>query len=376
MDHDKQRLLDDLIRFGVESLDLTEAQHADMISKYGAVGRWLDADDSFLRIYSPTIFAQGSAALGTTCRAVGRDEVDIDLVCQMLLPTEISQAAAKALVGKRLRENATYADMLVEKNRCWRLVYAGQFHMDILPAKPDERLPTETSLVVPDKLLRRWKETDPKGYAAWFGVNAAQSRRQDGTLIRAGVEPAPAYVSVWQKAPLQIAVQVLKRHRDIYFDGDKNAPISIIITTLAARAYQGHGSIFATLSHLLEHMPDFIEYDQHGVPYVCNPMNRLENFADKWHKEPQKQAAFDAWIDKAKQDLRSMRFATLNRADEPLGEFFGERVAKQALTKFGERMHKQRQSGLHVATATGALGTAGASAAEIRPNTFYGTQRR
>lgn len=375
MDHDKQQLLDDLIRFGVESLDLTEAQHAELINEYGAVGRWLDADDSFLRVYLPTIFAQGSAAIGTTCRPIGRDEVDIDLVCQMVLPAEITQAVAKALVGKRLKENATYADMLVEKNRCWRLVYAGQFHMDILPAKPDDRLPTETALVVPDKALRCWKETDPKGYAGWFEIKAAQSRQQNSTLIRAGVEPAPQYVSVWHKAPLQIAVQVLKRHRDIHFDGNDDAPISIIITTLAARAYQGQGSIFATLSHLLEHMPDFIEYDQHDRPYVRNPMNRLENFADKWHREPHKQAAFDEWIAKAKQDLRSMRFATLNRVDEPLAEFLGDRIAKQALKKYGERMHGRRNSGLRVATATGALGAAGSSAAEIRPNTFYGTQR-
>ena len=126
MDHEKQRLLDDVILFGVEGLDLTEAQHADIISKYGAVGRWLDAEDSYLRVYLPTIFAQGSMAIGTACRPIGRDEIDIDLVCQLILPPEITQAVAKQLVGARLKENATYAEMLVEKNGCWRLVYAGQ----------------------------------------------------------------------------------------------------------------------------------------------------------------------------------------------------------------------------------------------------------
>ena len=82
-------------------------------------------------------------------------------------------------------------------------------------------------------------------------------------------------MTVWDKAPLQIAVQVLKRHRDIYFDGSDDAPISIIITTLAARAYQGQDSIYATLSHLLERMPNFIEYDANGLAYIRNPMNRL-----------------------------------------------------------------------------------------------------
>ena len=317
--------------------------------------RWVTASWAAL-----TAASKHSASWRTTCQ----------------YPSDITQAVAKELVGGRLKENATYADMLAEKNRCWRLVYAGQFHMDFLPAKPDDRLPTQTALVVPDKELRCWKETDPNGYTGWFDIKAAQSRRQDSTLIRAGVEPAPEYVTVWDKAPLQIAVQVLKRHRDIYFDGSDDAPISIIITTLAARAYQGQDSIYATLSHLLERMPNFIEYDANGLAYIRNPMNRLENFADKWHQEPHKQDAFNEWIAKSKQDLQSMGFASLNRADEPLAEFLGDRIAKQALKKYGERMHTQRKSGLRVATATGALGAAGSSAAEIRPNTFYGTQRR
>ena len=230
------------------------------------VGQWLDAPDSALQVYSPTIFPQGSIAIGTTCKPVGRDEMDIDLVCEMILPPEINQSQAKQLVGERLKENATYAEMVNEKNRCWRLIYAGQFYMDILPAKPDGRLPTETALVVPDKKLHHWKETDPKGYAAWFSVKAAQSRIKESITIQASVEPVPEYVAVGDKSPLQIAVQLLKRHRDVSLYGDGDAPISIILTTLAARAYQGQRSIYATLAKLLERMPTVIEYDTDGRP--------------------------------------------------------------------------------------------------------------
>ena len=40
------------------------------------------------------------------------------------------------------------------------------------------------------------------------------------------------------KGVLQRAVQIYKRHRDIFFEGKENAPISIIITTLAAHAFE------------------------------------------------------------------------------------------------------------------------------------------
>ena len=91
-----------------------------------------------------------TTGIGTTNKPVGRDERDIDLVCEMNLPATISQAEAKRLLGQCLMENTTYAKMLQEKNRCWRLIYAGEFHMDILPSKPDHRLPTPTALLVPD----------------------------------------------------------------------------------------------------------------------------------------------------------------------------------------------------------------------------------
>jgi hypothetical protein len=51
------------------------------------------------------------------------------------------------------------------------------------------------------------------------------------------VEEVPDW---YVKTTLQRTVQALKRHRNIYFvDGPENRPASIIITTLAARAYCG-----------------------------------------------------------------------------------------------------------------------------------------
>ena len=372
MDQQRQQQLDELLLHGLESLDLTEAQFNDAVAKYETVGRWLAAPGSVLAPYSPTIYAQGSMAIGTTNKPVGRDERDIDLVCEMRLPATMSQAETKRLLGQCLMESATYARMLEEKNRCWRLVYAGEFHMDILPSKPDHRLPTPTALLVPDSELRRWKETDPKGYAEWFKREAARSMRQLSRAIRAGVEPAPQYVSVWDKVPLQIAVQLLKRHRDLRLNGNDDAPISIIITTLAARAYRGHDSILATLFDLLQRMPLYIEYDENQRPFVRNPTNELENFADKWHREPQKQVVFNQWIESATADLHELAAATLGQSGERLKPFLGERHASAALRAYGDRMQQQRNSGLRVATTSGLLGATAGRTSEVAANTFYG----
>ncbi len=134
------------------------------------------------------------------------------------------------------------------------------------------------------------------------------------------------------------------------------------------------GSVYATLNNLVERMPTYIEHDYNGLPFVRNPMNALENFADKWHQDPSKQRAFDDWIAKAKNDLQLLTSATLNHADEPLAHLLGDRIARQALKKYGARIQSKRRTGLRVATATGALGAVGSSAMEIPKNTFYGTQ--
>lgn len=375
MDHERLKQLDELLKLGLESLDLSEAQHNDAIEKYQAVGKWLDADDSLLAPYDPTIYAQGSMAIGTTNKTIAQDERDIDLVCEMRLPESVTQAEAKRLLGKRLKESKVYSAMLEEKNRCWRLIYAGEFHMDLLPGKPDGRAATSTALLVPDKFLQCWKETDPKGFAAWFlrkAVQSVQARREAYGRILAGVEPAPKYVPVWDKTPLQIAVQILKRHRDESLNGNDDAPISIIITTLAGHAYRGQASIFATLLDLLQQMPKHIEYDSNGRPWVRNPMNSLENFADKWHSEPQKHAVFNEWIERATRDLQALARAALRDAADPLSKLLGERHAGHAIRAYGDRMHRQRQSGLRVATATGLLGASGTQSAEVHRNTFFG----
>jgi hypothetical protein len=379
VDHERLKQLDELLKLGLESLDLSEAQHNDAVAKYQAVGQWLDADDSLLASYDPTIYAQGSMATGTTNKIIGQDERDIDLVCEMRLPESVMQAEAKRLLGQRLKESKVYSTMLEEKNRCWRLVYAGEFHMDLLPAKPDGRTTTSSALLIPDKSLQSWKETDPKGFALWFlrkAVQSMQVMREASVRILAGVEPVPKYVPVWDKAPLQIAVQILKRHRDESMNGNDDAPISIIITTLAAHAYRGHESVYATLLDLLDRMPKHIEYDPNGRPYVRNPMNRLENFADKWHSEPQKHAVFNEWVAQATSDLQTLASSALRDAFEPLSKFLGERHAGHAIREYGNRMQQYRKRGLRVATATGTLGAAGGQSAEVRPNTFYGANSR
>ena len=292
MDSTSHDLLNHLVIAGAEQLDLTPTQHDRAVGHYEAVGEYLAEQGSPLERYSPVVFTQGSIAIGTATKPVGRDEFDLDLMCQMSISSDADPANVKRMVGEHLKSHATYKRMLREKNRCWRLVYAGEFHMDIISGIPDPKEQTGTALLVPDKELHCWKETDPKGYAEWF-LTRAEVAAVTNEAVRAEVEPAPP--NERRKLTLQIVVQLLKRHRDLMFTDDEDAPISIIITTLAACAYDGSPSVVDALSGVLARMPDYIGCTTTGVAYVGNPVNPLENFADKWATHPRREQCFRDW---------------------------------------------------------------------------------
>jgi hypothetical protein len=369
--------LDRLLTDAAESLDIPPSRLQDAIKKYEAVGTFLSENPSALAKYDPDVYPQGSLATGTCVKPLGRDEFDLDLVCEMTIPASMTQQEIKNAVGDRFNENKTYKDMLEEKRRCWRLNYTNQFHMDILPGKPADQSPH--AIFVPDKELSRWKPSNPRGYAKWFRAQAIRSteqRRGNLTEVTAAVEPInePAARA---RYPLQKAIQLLKRHRDVMFSNraDKeSAPVSIIITTLAAKAYKGQGSLILTMQHLVTEMPKMIERDAAGRAWIRNPTNPAENFADRWSTDQSCEKAFNAWIAQVQQDTESLAVAqgipSIAKRLEPL---LGQKRTKMVIDGYVARIEQTRADGLYVEKRTGQLDVApGLATAKVRRNTFFG----
>jgi hypothetical protein len=63
------------------------------------------------------------------------------------------------------------------------------------------------------------------------------------SLVKAHIEPLPQQTEAEDKAPLAVAVQLLKRARDVAFNGTKTAPRSVVLTTLAGQHYAGCESV-------------------------------------------------------------------------------------------------------------------------------------
>jgi hypothetical protein len=362
-----------ILQITAETLDLSPSQHKEATDKYRAVGEWLSAEGSKLKQYKPSVYPQGSFAFGTPVKPLGRDEFDIDLVVELSVPDGTPPSELKRMVGVRLAENETYRAILEEMNRCWRLNYVN-LHLDSLPARP-KGTAGSTAILIPDKELRSYKDSDPKGYTAWFQVQCVVTGMMNAANAQANVEPAPDQQDWREKTPLQVGVQLLKRHRDVYFLTRDHAPISIILTTLAAKAYRHEDSILIAMRGVIDRMPLGIDRIE-GKPYVFNPVNSGENFADKWHREPQREKAFFDWHARAKGDLILLEQAVgLPALSQALERFVGKNRADIVLKKYAEGTTTMRGSGLKADLATGLLSSMGGSlgrTVSVPRNTFYG----
>lgn len=283
-------------------LEISPSQRELAQQRYEAVGRWL-ASSGVLMLRDLYIYLQGSTALGTTVKPIGHNEHDVDLVAHRPSYEAVEPAVLKRAIGDRLRENGNYAPLLEEMPRCWRLVYANEFHMDITPAIPNAQCSNGGELV-PDRALRRWKTSNPKGYKREFERRAAlkpqfrlnKSLQFDAKRADKNVEPYP--VATGFKGVLRRMVQISKRHRDIHFvDLDPClAPISVIITTLAAWSYEYcvaakvYESELDLACEVVRYMPAFIEersVDGRRQWFIWNDTTAGENFAEKWNKHPE-----------------------------------------------------------------------------------------
>ena len=326
------------------------------------------------------IYVQGSFMLGTVVAPHGRSgEYDLDLVCRSdIAKTSISQADLKARVGGYLDEYVDDAEPidgevpeLDESRRCWTLGY-DRFHMDVLPAIPDADSASHTAILLTDKQLRLWQQSDPLAYVAWFRARCARQFDLERMSLAKAAAGTVDDVPEWRvRTPLHRLVQVLKRHRDVHFGRSDARTPSSLITTLAGQSYNGETGLLEAIFSAVQRMPEHVEV-RNGRYWVENPVCEGENFADKWNEYPERRARFYRWLGQVEKDLEATvrERSGLGAVHSRLGSAFGREPVTKAVGALAEQTRREREGGAVRQTATGLL-TSGAGA-PIRDHRFYG----
>lgn len=317
-----------LLDLVVEHIDIPRSYYEKAADRHRSLGKWLCRESSAVRHFEPDVRPQGSFRFGTVIRPLNEDaEYDLDNVCMLttLGKLQLTQRQLKEMYGREILAYAREHGMLApveEHNRCWRLRYADEvaFHLDTLPCVPEEHSVvvglieagvseelarriiaiTDRRHRLYDQLTLAWPNSNPRGFSHFFEQQAARglARSHRAGELRAAVEDVPPYE--W-KTPLQRAIQVLKRHRDVMFEENPDlAPISMIITNLAAQAYQGETDVAAALVNIIDRMPLLVQAERPRVP---NPADPEEDYADKWSKDPRLEKNFWLWLSAIQADL-------------------------------------------------------------------------
>jgi hypothetical protein len=350
------------------TIEIPDSAYETAEKRYLDLGSWFGRRESYCSGFDPHIYPQGSFRLGTVIRPLDeKTAYDLDLCCNLekgISKNTHTQEQLRGLVGvdvESYRIARGFQEPTEEGHRCWRLLYADRlsFHLDIVPCIPegaDRRRLIEASMVKAGSIgglaqevanltvsitddrhigyrtvSGDWNISNPEGYARWFesrmklATAVLQKRLVEAKIAR--VDDLPTFR--W-KTPLQRCVQVLKRHRDIMFaDNPDSKPISIIITTLAGRAYVGEAGLAQAMQNILPQMDSLINRKS---PRVANPVNPAEDFADKWAtaegRAKKLEENFRAWLIQAKADFRVI--GSSNDA---------KFISEQAMQKLGSRLN-------------------------------------
>ena len=365
--HDTRSQLNEFLAAICEEFQLTPSRFELAVKRYGTINRLLEAKGSPFVIYSPRIYPQGSMALGTTVKPDDGPH-DLDFVMELhawdlhVRPMELLRSLFEFLRGFD-----TYRDLTTLKNRCVRVEYADDFYLDILPACKDMRT-GGTCISVPDRAANGWSPSNPEGFIAWFKWRSAVRQ-----VLLDKAMPIPAQQSVQEKMPLQLSVQLLKRGRDVYFRDSNFAPISVVLTALAATHYTGQNSVSEALTTILRGIVGAINRaDQNGTRIqVCNPSNQNEDFGERWDSNHQAYQAFKNWVFELEEEWRNVCISRTNPVDA-LEKLFGE-YASRAEVQLADRMQRARKAGQLGVTGIGIVTTA-ATAIRVRPNVFHGDE--
>lgn len=323
-----------------ESIQLDETRQKRMEAAYESINKILNDDNGYFKNANFEVYPQGSVRIGTTIRPIVGEEYDLDIVVHIYDDWKKKTSNEIYNELKRvLNNNAVYKEKIELKNRCIRIKYAGDFHMDILPGLQEQ--PNDTNrLMVPDRELKNWTTSNPRGYSEWFIGKTELAKR---SLLEKAFSIENLNIEEFaKKKPLTRAVQLLKLYRDEYFKNDsENATSSIILTTIAGWNYKGDESIYLSLKNIIESLDE--RHFNGGRIRVLNPVNPQEDFSEKWDSNPILYKSFLRFSQNLKQQWTNLSLLRDENKNKIMKSLFSEEAVNKAIQSNNDFFARQEK---------------------------------
>jgi hypothetical protein len=336
-------------------------------------------------------------------RVSDRDEYDVDVIADLDVghdssPQLVLDTLFNAIRGER---GSRYWGKTVRHTRCVCVSYEDGMHIDLTPAVRLAGLPDRTSVIFHSKpddpsLSDQHLQANPWGLADWFNSQTrieadfakffAERADDYGRIAadRAPAEDVPDQKRADEKSRALIALQLIKRWRNVLFDRRERAklrrPPSVLLTKLVGDNANQTRSLAEELEHQATRMLARFEYEvsqNHKIVEV-NPSCTKDLLTDRWPESMNDQKLMIDDLTDFIGKVRSLRSGKLDLAQMTviLEGLFGRRPVSEAVKGYIASMAPSRSGG--VVTSSGrVLAPAGgiaapSSANAIRPHKFFG----
>lgn len=385
-------------------IQLSKTDHDKAVDRFDTMRDWIDREGSDLHGLVSLLYPQGSMAAGSTvARVSDRDEYDIDVIADLEIRHDNNPQLVLDTLFNVIRGEPTsrYWGKVVRHTRCVCVSYEDGMHIDLTPAVRLAGLPDRTSVIfhskpddpaVPHQHLR----ANPWGLAEWFKSQTTieadfakffGERADDYARIaadRAPAEDVPDRKRADEKSRALIALQLIKRWRNVLFDRRERAklrrPPSVLLTKLIGDNANQTRSLGEELEHQAMCMLARFEYEvsRNSKIVEVNPTCPQDVLTDRWPKSMDDQKLMIGDLRDFIGKLGRLRSGKLDLSQMTaiLEDLFGQRPVRKAVEDYLASMGPNRTgrvvtpSGRVLAPAAGIATPSSASA--IRPHKFYG----
>lgn len=372
--------------------------------RYETIRKWIEREGSPLAGRVIRFYAQGSMAINATIASRARyDDFDIDIIAELDLPANSDPQLVLDQLYRAIRgeKGSRYYDMTKRQTRCVTVEYANM-HLDVTPVVRRTQTPERESVVFHHKpetphVRGSHHVANPWGLADWFKAQTPPDQivaqmflermAFDGQVRADAVaDPVPGQTPVQSKSKALIALQLIKRFRNLRYDRrDCRQPPSVALVRLIGdRANSGTSRLFHEVIYQASYMLSVLKQsrDFGRLVHLTNPRCQQDVLTDRW---PEDRAAQDLFIEDLEYfvgRLAKLDDADLEEARVILADLFGEAAGTEVVEKFIEASTRAIREGrsAHVAGAgqfaapavATSIATSSSRAEPTKPHRFFG----
>src|ERR1035437_311566 len=380
-------------------IQLTPTDYQTAIQHFDAINEWMDRVESPLHGRIELFYPQGGFMIGaTTARHATDAEFDLDVMAQINWPANVDPEIALATTHRAIRgePGSRYYKKSERKTRCSIVQYDGM-HVHVTPAirligreertsyifhsKPaDPNEPKLTLFANPFGFGQLFLANTPADEA--FGLYFEKASldhdrwRFQGMAADAAAEAVPAQMPIYRKSRAVIALQLIKRWRNLAYDRRHTSlrlPPSVLIAYYVATNANQTKTLADELLHQVERIIAALEAAEGMGRTVreLTPACREDELTDRWPASVAEQRVFIDELKAFALQLHRLQYGVpLPEMQRILEDLFGERPAREAVRKYAGQHVSDNNTGkgFHI-LRSGSIPALGSAAvpAEARP---------